>query len=339
MKRRLISLPTCIRIAILLACSFYSQASTLYSSPNVNAHKNIKPINGGGTVLPAETILCASEPVTLTLSDNCCFVVRWEKQVNCTGAWIPIPGTEGLTELTITTHPIGATCYRAVGNNDFDLPSTAASIIFDPGVQGGQLVKQGTNQTSASICPNKNIVLKLKNFVGQVLIWQIKHTANANWVDIPGTQNQTTLTVNGSSIGVRSFFRCCIMYESEICPDLPQTAYSNTFKATKLSSCATPTISSTSNKPQLDNLLPSIRSAYPIPSTGGVTLKIDGATEGNAVFEIYNLIGRVIKTENTTLLQGSNDVTLDISYLANGIYIVKFKDNKNQQSSIKIIKQ
>ena len=82
-----------------------------------------------------------------------------------------------------------------------------------------------------------------------------------------------------------------------------------------------------------------ITKAYPTPTSHRVTLDIQGAAEGLATIEVVDLIGRVVKSQKTELFSGTNQVSVDISELASGIYIVKFTDKANHRASMKITRQ
>ncbi len=82
-----------------------------------------------------------------------------------------------------------------------------------------------------------------------------------------------------------------------------------------------------------------ITKAYPTPTSHRVTLDIQGAAEGLATIKVVDVIGRVVKSQKAELTSGDNQVSIDISELASGIYIVKFTDKANHRASMKITRQ
>lgn len=174
-------------------------------------------------------------------------------------------------------------------------------------------------------------------FTGKVQKWQFSTINTGIWQDLPGTAGQTTLTVNGSSISTTTFFRAVICSNLGICTGPSAIAFSASFRVTKKALCPGPDGSIVNE--DLPEVKTAITKAYPTPTTHRVTLDIEGAAEGLATIEIVDLIGRSVKTERTQLLPGSNQVTVDISELASGIYIVRFTDKENHRASMKITRQ
>jgi hypothetical protein len=297
----------------------------------------------GGTIAPALTKVCGAVPVSLNLTGQIGTVRKWQRQVNCAGAWIDIPATAGLTTYAFTTVPNTITCYRAVVGNGTcpDVFSTTARVEADaPAVGGIVTLANNMSMTMTSICPNQNAVLKVSGYTGKILNWQSNSIISPVWVNIPGTANNINLTVNGSSIATTTFFRVCICSPLGICTGPDALAYSASFKVSKKSICAPPApppAALTQNTSVPGNGAV-ISKAFPIPTNHRVTLDIEGASEGDAQIEVMDLMGKVAIRETRFLQFGNNEVSFDISNLSNGIYIVKFVDSEKHQSSIKITK-
>jgi hypothetical protein len=322
------------------------QVMVMSSTCPGSAFKNIdvtifkKPV--GGTVTPALTKVCGALPVTLTVSGYISTVRKWQKQVDCTGPWIDIAITT--PTLSFTTVPNTITCYRAVIGNGTcpDVFSTVARVEADaPAVGGFVGLSTNPNVTMAAICPNRSVDLKVYGIVGKVINWQVNPIASPVWVNIPGTENQMTLTVNGSSLTSTTFYRACICSPLSICTGPAAFAYSSAFKVSLKSNCAPP---APAPAPALieNNGVPGnnavISKAFPIPTNHRVTLEIQGASEGDAQIQITDMMGKVAIKETKFLQFGTNEVSFDISNLSNGIYIVKFMDSEKHTSSIKIAK-
>ena len=293
----------------------------------------------GGTIAPAIVNRCGIGPNTLTLTGQTGAVLGWESQPNCTGLWIPIAGTAGLTTIVVTA-PAGTTCYRAVVQNA-PCPtvfSTTTTINVDLPAVGGFVGLQGNlGATSVQLCAAQNAVLVAFGFTGKVQKWQFSTANTGFWQDIPGTAGQMTLTVNGSTISTTTFFRAVICTKLGICTGPSAVAFSASFRVVKKALCPGPDGSIvTEDQPEAKT---AITKAYPTPTSHRVTLDIQGAAEGLATIEVVDLIGRVVKSQKTELGAGDNQVSVDISELASGIYIVKFTDKANHRASMKITRQ
>ena len=299
----------------------------------------ICPPSVGGTIAPALVNRCGIGPNTLTLTGQTGAVLGWERQPNCAGPWIAIGGTAGLTSIVVTA-PAGATCYRARVQNapcPVAFSSTARINVDLPAVGGIVVLQSNMAATSTTLCGAQNAVLLVKNFVGKVQKWQYSTINTGIWIDIPGTAGQTTLTVNGSSISTTTFFRACICTKLGICTGPAAIAYSASFRVVKKALCPGPDGSIVNE--DLPEEKTAITRAYPTPTTHRVTLDIEGAAEGLATIEVVDLIGRVVKSQKTELFSGANQVSVDISELASGIYIVRFTDKENHRASMKITRQ
>ena len=299
----------------------------------------ICPPSVGGTIAPVLVNRCGIGPNTLTLTGQTGAVLGWERQPNCAGPWIPILGTAGLSVIVVTA-PAGSTCYRAVVQNA-PCPvafSSTSRINVDLPAVGGFIGLQGNlAATSTTLCGAQNAVLVAFGFTGKVQKWQYSTINTGIWIDIPGTAGQTTLTVNGSSISTTTFFRACICTQLGICTGPAAIAYSTSFRVVKKALCPGPDGSIVNES--LPEEKTAITRAYPTPTNHRITLDIEGAAEGLATIEILDLIGRSVKTERTQLMSGANQVTIDISELASGIYIVRFTDKENHRASMKITRQ
>jgi hypothetical protein len=80
-----------------------------------------------------------------------------------------------------------------------------------------------------------------------------------------------------------------------------------------------------------DNHLNNEIKIYPNPINGIVTIELADNNQ-NCLFEIYNITGQIIKTENIN----SQIQKIDLYYLSNGIYVVKLTDKNKTVETRKI---
>ena len=206
-------------------------------------------------------------------------------------------------------------------------------------VGGGTVTLQSNqNATSVALCPSQNAVLIPKNHVGLVTKWQYTFGTSSIWYDLPDTENQQSLTVNGSTISGTVFYRAIICSALKICTGLSAVAYSNAFRITKKGGCSSPDGSITSSDINTDKSF-TVMKTYPNPATNFVYLEIESYTEGVAQLDILDVTGRQVLKQTATLTEGMNSISLDISQLSRGIFIVKVTDSKNQKAWVKMVKE
>jgi hypothetical protein len=317
----------------------------------------------GGKITPSLTKVCGSQYVKLCLSEGT--AIRWEKQYNCTGAWIPINNSQGSC-YGFNSEPNTRICYRAVlCNNTY---SYIATVITDVPAGGGSITANG----STVLCTGDYVNLSAQGQVGKILEWQkkIDPTMNTihNWRSIPGTAGATTYRVSFADLDMAMAdisYRVLVSSPWGICIGMQDIAYSPELKVTRRMGCVgtgdlrdnrninnngneaknngnnvinnTADIPLTPNVPTDNNLIKS--KVYPNPSSGKITLDIIGAHEGQAQIEIFDMTGRLVSKEFRFLNFNKNEINLDISTLNLGMYIVKFTDSDKQQSSVRIMKE
>ena len=266
-------------------------------------------------------------------------MTQWERQANCAGAWVSI-GSAGLTSITTIT-PNQTSCYRVAVTNGAcpTVYSTTATVIVDKPAVGGRVTLQSNIlATSVALCPSENAVLIPINHVGKVVIWQYSYSTSPIWYDLPGSEGKTSLTINGSNIIGTTFYRVVICTELGICTGLKAVAYSSAFRVNKKLTCPSPDGSITNTGTTINKGFTLVKT-YPNPATNLVTLEIDSYTEGVTQLEILDITGRQVLKQTTSLTEGLNTISVDVSQLSRGIFIVKMTDSQNQKSWVKMVKE
>ncbi len=77
---------------------------------------------------------------------------------------------------------------------------------------------------------------------------------------------------------------------------------------------------------------------YPNPSSNEITLEFNLTKQEVISFEIRNILGQIVYSNQNQLLQGKQKLEIDVSSFSNGIYFLQMQ-NGNNQSSIKFVKQ
>ncbi len=288
----------------------------------------------GGTVSPATKSGCGPTSVTLSVSGLNGTVTRWEQQIECTGVWTAISNSAS-NPFTVTT-PNSSVCYRAIVTNGAcpEAISSTATITIDKPAVGGRVTLQ-SNQTATSfaICPNQNAVLIPLGFTGKVVNWQYSYGTSSIWYDLPGSEGQSTLTVNGSTVTTTTFYRVVICTQLGICTGYKAVAYSSAFRINKNATCSSPDGSITISDSPL-----TILSAFPNPTKDVFILEIENNIEGSAQVEIMDVAGRIVQRTQQSIEKGFTTITLNVQNLASGLYLVRIKDSDNQEVIVKMSK-
>lgn len=95
----------------------------------------------------------------------------------------------------------------------------------------------------------------------------------------------------------------------------------------------TQSVSTCTDIQSLNGNYQTLLSIYPNPSNGEFTVNVNVLSE-NMLMEIYNVIGKLVYSKQLT----SSSSNVNLNNHANGIYMIRILDNKNQVSVSKIIK-
>ena len=297
----------------------------------------------GGTLSPAQSQGCGPTTVNLSVSGINGSITQWERQTNCNGVWASI-GSAGLSAKTVTT-PNSTTCYRVkVANGVCPAAySTISTVIVDKPAVGGNVSLQGNqNATTVALCPGQNAILTLGNSVGHILKWQYSFGNTNSWVDLPNTENAQSLAVNGSSVSGAIYYRAVINTELSICTGTVSIAYSTAFKITKKTNCLSPDGRLTDTDIATDKGI-KIMKAYPNPTSGFISLNIENViardeAKGAFQIEVLDLMGRIVQLSQQNLDEGYNILSLDMSNLSSGLYLVRIKDRDKHEAVVRVSK-
>ncbi len=74
--------------------------------------------------------------------------------------------------------------------------------------------------------------------------------------------------------------------------------------------------------------------AYPNPATEKVTVKIEGSIRPNALIQVIDISGKVVRTVKVT----KNEVTVPLTNLGSGMYLFKYMDDQ-KSTTLKVLKK
>ena len=70
-----------------------------------------------------------------------------------------------------------------------------------------------------------------------------------------------------------------------------------------------------------------VLNVYPSPTKNNLTIDFDAVTNSNVTILIKDITGRLVLSKNVKGTEGVNNLTLDVSNLSNGVYIMSINDN------------
>jgi hypothetical protein len=131
---------------------------------------------------------------------------------------------------------------------------------------------------------------------------------DSNYKNIPGATFQTFIAKQNG--------RYAVIVDNGTCSDT--------------SACVT--ISSFTNIYRLSNTNVTV---YPNPTRGNFTVQFD-RIQNQIVLALYNMSGQLIKSQTN---RNSNVVNIEMGDISSGVYVLKLKDNENQEIQIKVTKE
>lgn len=168
----------CFRFQVGLCNPVFSQITCV----------DVIPSSVGGIVSSSQTVCQTGLVSPLVLTAFTGSVLRWERSTDNFATANPIPFTG--TTLAPPT-PSTRTCFRAVVSNMGCQPSFSSPACIDVNLTSlGGVVN--SNQT---ICSGDNPTLQLVSQRGNVVRWESSADNFINIVQIPGTANQTAVTL------------------------------------------------------------------------------------------------------------------------------------------------
>ena len=184
-----------------------------------------------------------------------------------------------------------------------------------------------------ALCPSQNAVLIPLGFTGKVTSWQYSFGTSSIWYDLPGTTNQSTLTVNGTTVTSTTFYRAVITTTGGICVGTKSVAYSSSFRITKKAGCSSPDGSLVNADSPL-----TVLSAFPNPTKDVFILEVENNIEGAAQVDIMDIAGRMVLRTQQSIEKGYTTLSLNVQNLSSGLYLVRIKDSNNQEAIVKMSK-
>ena len=67
---------------------------------------------------------------------------------------------------------------------------------------------------------------------------------------------------------------------------------------------------------------------YPNPTRGDLHVDVSSATVTRATFKVMDMTGKTVKTIQSDLVEGLNNITINVGELSNGMYMLKVVDGK-----------
>ncbi len=78
---------------------------------------------------------------------------------------------------------------------------------------------------------------------------------------------------------------------------------------------------------------------YPNPVQNILSVQLTTTTEGSAQIALMDITGKIVITKKQNLLKGLNEVSLDVSKLSAGMYLIQYTNAEQQVQTVRIVKE
>ena len=79
--------------------------------------------------------------------------------------------------------------------------------------------------------------------------------------------------------------------------------------------------------------------AYPNPTTGALTLRVQSVVSGAATLDVLDMAGLSLQQRVENLTEGANEIQFDLSSQAAGIYLIRCRDAAGRQAVVRVHRQ
>lgn len=218
-----------------------------------------------------------------------------------------IPTTVNITgQQILDLLPAQAAALGAVINAGTTYPITVTSTVLSVSTLAGGLVEDCGGCTVLAGTAQDIIISGAPTAVGSFVVNITSETTGSTVVDVPFLGAQT-LPFGGS-------------FQGQQVPPLPGLMNAEGY---------TMEVAGASNGIEEANAVFSL-GLYPNPTDGISTLNVNSAVAGMATIEVYSITGSLVKTSTESIRVGANRLSLNLSAVPAGIYMVKAVINGHQ---------
>ncbi len=293
------------------------------------------------TITSSTNVLCngaATGSVDLTVSGG---------QPGYTYAWSNEATTEDLSGLTAGTYMVTVTDAANQTANTSVTITQPEAIAVTPGPEKSVVFGFGNNCTDISATAtggtgNLTYVWNSGNLTGQTV--QVCPTATTAYTvtvtDANGCTNTAQVKVNVKDVrcgpGNRNVTIC--YYGVTQCVSEKIAERYLKLGAT-IGGCGTGNARIGAEEILVEKPLSLSTLAYPNPTTGTLTLRIQSVMSGPAVLDVLDMTGLSLHQRVENLTEGTNEIQLDLSRQAVGIYLIRCRDSMGRQGVVRVHRQ
>jgi len=273
-------------------------------------------LNGGGI-----TVCAMGNAGVLTLVGSSGNICGWQSAPTAAGPWTNIGNAGNATlafaNLTQTTY------YRVLIGTDPGCTlctafSTVAKITVDA------VPVPGTITGSHTVCLGKTVTLTDVGSLGTVVKWQYTSNLQGGWFDIPGTSGALTITAGQIHSFTPTWYR--VVVSNGTC----------TMGMISAPFLVTPIIclGAGGSSNALETTM--ISKVYPSPTHNLATLEVQSPVDGKVTLEVFDMLGRAVVSRTESVYQGANDISINLSEMNVGVYLIRVTDEKAKINTVKI---
>jgi hypothetical protein len=260
----------------------------------------VDPVSVAGTTSGAATVCSGSNSGNINLTGNTGNVVKWQFSTNGGSSWTDITNTtttHAYNNLTTTT------LYRAIVQSGVCSPDTSNNTMI---TVDSETVAGTTSGSETFTTIINSGVIRLNNYLGNIVKWQSSNDGGSQWSDISNTNDSLTY----SNLEKTTEFRAVV--KNGVCSE-------------KFSSISTVLIDTTTNISSLKNS--QFVKVYPNPNEGSFTVELPEVACQGCMLRMYDLQGKEVLQRS--FLQGEKQIIISQSGLAKGTYLLKLIDSVN----------
>jgi hypothetical protein len=165
---------------------------------------------------------------------------------------------------------------------------------------------------------------------GYRIQYRIKGTTK--WITVATSSNADTLNLIGLTVNTTYQWHIATKCKPSV------VVYSSYSAIKQFTTAASFVLSSTINEADAESKTSSI-TVYPNPANKTATVQVNSSKVNNYSLELTDISGKTLQTKTGSLSAGSNQIMVDVSKYASGMYMINLTDEEHGRKVLKLNKE